>query len=595
MTQAILNPVKLKSLLPLLPAESKFARCLGEGKLCVVGNGELPHVPIIHGDSANPANVVRPEVIRFFVFGGSDDRLVRGARINLQGAMICGERPLDLTHASIPYALGFFACHFAVAVEMGFAECEALYLNGSHMAHGLSAHGLKTKGAVLLRDNFESKCEVELSRAHIGGDLDCTNGEFCDPSGRAITANQATVKGCVFLRKGFSAGNGFSAEGEVRMLSARIGGDLDCRGGSFANPGGNALGAENVRIGGGLLWREKITGGGVVNLGCAKVNVLVDDLDSWNPFKVKINGFTYDQIVGPTDAESRIDWLAKRPGQKPFSPLPYEQATKVLRAMGKDIDAWDIEREKRRLEREERDSSNAPKVPLWRRLWGRTIDTLTDFVYRPWRTLGWAAGVVLAGAGFFGVAAHHGQIVPHQPAVLASEKYQAALDGGLPPMAAARAAFPSEYPEFSPLAYSLDVFIPFFALHQEPFWSPASGGEDDLWKSSFLLLFFLVVLAIVGVFAWLFQRWRKGGEDDASARAWAAVGMAVVSLGIAVDIAAAFAHILFGAESVWWFVDWRWLTVWHWIEIVAGWILTPLFLLSVTSILRPRQSSGEKD
>ena len=38
-----------------------------------------------------------------------------------------------------------------------------------------------------------------------------------------------------------------------------------------------------------------------------------------------------------------------------------------------------------------------------------------------------------------------------------------------------------------------------------------------------------------------------------------------------------------------------WLTLWYWFEIVAGWILTSLFLLSITGLLRPRQSSGERD
>ena len=36
------------------------------------------------------------------------------------------------------------------------------------------------------------------------------------------------------------------------------------------------------------------------------------------------------------------------------------------------------------------------------------------------------------------------------------------------------------------------------------------------------------------------------------------------------------------------------LRVWYWIEIVAGWILTSLLVLTVTGLLQPRQSSGGK-
>ena len=40
MTGEIRNPAKLP--LPLLPAEDEFARCLAEGKPCIIGDGELP-------------------------------------------------------------------------------------------------------------------------------------------------------------------------------------------------------------------------------------------------------------------------------------------------------------------------------------------------------------------------------------------------------------------------------------------------------------------------------------------------------------------------------------------------------------------------
>ena len=76
-------------------------------------------------------------------------------------------------HARIPYALYFRNCHFAASVVMQYAECAALYLDGSHLAHGLHADGLTTKGAVYLREGFSAEGEVRLLGTSIGGDLDC--------------------------------------------------------------------------------------------------------------------------------------------------------------------------------------------------------------------------------------------------------------------------------------------------------------------------------------------------------------------------------------------------------------------------------------
>ena len=109
MTREIRNPAKLPT--DLNPVEKEFVRCLAEGKLYIVGNGELPKKGIESGEGAN---VVRSEVIRFFAFGGNEAKLLFWGRlIDLQGAWISGG--LDLTHASIPYALCFRQlpfCHF---------------------------------------------------------------------------------------------------------------------------------------------------------------------------------------------------------------------------------------------------------------------------------------------------------------------------------------------------------------------------------------------------------------------------------------------------------------------------------------------------
>ena len=652
MTKPIINPVLWSQIQgDMSMAERRFADCLSRGVSCVLGNA----VP----ETADDNNTVRAEVIRFFAYGGNEANPVLGASVHLKGAWISGDGALDLAHAAIPYGLVFFNCRFTVRVVMLRAACAALYMSGSRLTRGLHADGLKTegdvhlrdgfsaegevrllganiggnlsctdgkfhnpkgnalnadglttKGSVHLRDDFSAEGEARLLDANIGGNLDCTGGKFHNPEGNALSADGLTTKGTVHLRDGFSAegevrllganiggdlsctdgkfhnpkGNalnadglttkgavhlcdGFFAEGEARLLGANIGGNLDCTGGKFHNPKGNALNAdrlttkgtvnlcdgfsaegevrlldaniggnldcrdgefgnglnaENVQIGGFLGWRQ-MSGQGLVNFGAAKASVLADDMEAWELFSVALDGFAYDQFADPIDAQFRIAWLAKRTDKIPFSPQPYEQAAKVLHTMGRPVDAWDILREKRRLERK-RD-----KAGWLQRAWGRTIDTLTDFVYRPLRTVKWTAGVVLAGALAFGAADYCGRMVPHQPIVLAKAAYQDAREVGMHPSVAARAAVP-DYPGFNPLVFSLDVFVPLFNLHQEPYWAPDSGGGD--------------------LARWRF--WREGKFD-------------------------------------WWWL----LTAWYWIEIMAGWLLTSLLLLSVTGLLRPRIGGGD--
>ena len=768
MTRGIRNPAKLPT--DLNPAEEKFVDSLAEGKPCIIGNEGFstsrPEEGIKFGDNAN---VVRGEVIRFFAYGGNEKNPVLGPAIHLQGAWIYGEEsPLDLTHADIRYVLRFFHCHFVDRVGMADLKCPALYMSGSRLAKGLQAGEMRTDGPVHLRNSFVADEQVDLSRAHIGGDLDCTRGRFNDPNGKALIANHVTVKGEMFLRKDFSAtgevrmlnariagdfdcrrgrfdnlgGNalsadgmvvggtvflnkGFSAEGQVKLPYARIGGNLDCTGGEFRNPkkdalsasgvtvgsnmflrkgfaadglvnilganiGGNldcaggcfynagqyALNAERVVTGGHVFLNKHVSGGnqpfsahgrvrfanadigrnfnckggqfshlgegsaiaaaglwirgavflsegftiqgnvalnaariegnfvckkcglaeGIIDLSSTKVSAVDDDCDSWKKFEFILDGFTYENFYGesPRSSKRRLCWLSKRPNTRSFSPLPYEQAAKALRAMGKGIDAWDIEKEKRRLERVVRKDKNDFEIPIWRRWWGRTIDVLTDFVYRPWKTFGLAFAIVCVSAFLFNYAVHRNQIIPHHPAILASAKYQEAREKH-PPMEAARIAFPDESPEFTPLVFALDVFIPLSALYQESFWAPASNKNDDWWKSSILLVLLLTVLAAFARLAWWFQNRIKSKWGGNFGPIWAGGVMALLVFVLGYIFVAGIACVFWDFQIGLWLRDWRWLTVWYWLEIGLGWILTSLFLLSVTGLLRLRQSSGEKD
>ena len=270
MTGGIRNPAKLPP--DLYPAEKEFVRCLAEGQPCIIGNEGFstsrPEEGIKFGDNAN---VVRGEVIRFFAYGGNEKNPVLGPAIHLQGAWIYGEEsPLDLTHADIRYVLRFFHCHFVDRVGMADLKCPALYMSGSRLAKGLQAGDMRTDGPVHLRKGFVADEAVDLSRAHIGGDLDCTRGRFNNPNGKALIANHVTVKGEMFLCEDFFA------TGEVRMLNARVAGDFDCRKGRFDNLEGNALSADGIVVGGTVFLNKGFFAKGHVKLPDARIGGNLD-------------------------------------------------------------------------------------------------------------------------------------------------------------------------------------------------------------------------------------------------------------------------------------------------------------------------------
>ena len=669
MTQPILNPVDFQSLEPLLPAEVKFARCLAEGSLCTVGNGELPKEEIESGENAN---IVRGEVIRFFAYGGGGNNPVSGRSIHLRGGWISGG--VNLSHANIPVALSFHHCHFDDLMNMQHAECLALYLNGCRLAKELAGYGVKVKGSVFLRGYlpkkekrppFSSKGGVSLMGARIDGDLDCREGVFEYRDGNALNAERMVVKGDVRLSRGFSA------EGGVHFMGADIGGQLDCAGGRFVNEGDSkyALNAERVKTGGHVYLnhhepsggeksfvalgrvrfanadiggnfnckggrfrhsgkRSALAAGGLksravflnegfsaegevalhvahignfvcagcvpndkspitINLSSTEAAAVDDDEESWKPFNFLLDGFTYDTFYGrsPTDSTRRLEWLSKRPDKRtlkdgtevdiPFSPLPYEQAAKVLFEMGHDNDAREILLKK---EQEVTKRKNWWHKP-YRWLWGE----FAGYGYKPGRLLMWALAVVGIGWGVFSDANRLKDIVPHQPAILASHDSQMAND--LKPLSVESIAnkFP-EHPEFNPLVFSADVFIPVFALHQEPFWYPVAQDKNAFaWLLGNPGAYGLAVgaailcLSLLAALSGLLSLWRRSawlGEwilrQVCPLVPRAAVVLCLFALGLASP-----KH-------------------WYWLEIGFGWVLTSLFLLSITGLLRPRQSSGEK-
>src|SRR4029077_16849625 len=89
---------------------------------------------------------------------------------------------------------------------------------------------------------FRAEGGVNLLSAQIGDNLECDGGSFKNAAGRALNADRMNVQVNAMCR------SGFSAEGEVRMVNAVVKGTLVWTG--VNNPGGVTLMLRNGTAGG---------------------------------------------------------------------------------------------------------------------------------------------------------------------------------------------------------------------------------------------------------------------------------------------------------------------------------------------------------
>jgi hypothetical protein len=278
----------------------------GEVHLCAPQGEDCAVVDPAEAAQWGEDRTIRAEFLRSLLVSAGTPTSVR-----LHGARIDGA--LDLSWLAHDVPLAFVDCAFEQPLQARSARFAGLDLTGSHLpgidAAGLQARGrvvldrVRVSGRVLLQecrlqgslwcrdavlqrpegqegsqhvpaldlylariegelDLSRSTCtgEVLLLGATIGGQLNCNSGTFTNPDGDALSADGANITGGVFLH------NGFTATGEVRLLGARIGGPLDCNSGTFTNPDGDALSADQATITGGVFLNNGFTATGEVRL-----------------------------------------------------------------------------------------------------------------------------------------------------------------------------------------------------------------------------------------------------------------------------------------------------------------------------------------
>lgn len=210
------------------------------------------------GEVIDPAGIVRARVVRDILLG----RLCpqpgpRGVR--MRGVVLSGQ--LDLAAVRSDVALNLVHCRLPQPVLLVDARLPQLVLTGAHLA-GVEADRLHVDSNLMFAGatvtGVGSACAVRLLGAVVGGQVSFTDAALRAAGNSALHADGLTVGGDLLLRgvqRGFTA-HGAGDRGVVRLIGARIGGNVDCDRATVAAAGGPALTVERAEIGGNLYLRD---------------------------------------------------------------------------------------------------------------------------------------------------------------------------------------------------------------------------------------------------------------------------------------------------------------------------------------------------
>ncbi len=283
----------------LTEADIKLFTAVANGKDAEYFTGEIEDVDPSKAEDWGPERTLNANRIVWLCKNSEASALVAGFGIGFEHVRILGE--FDLSFSSFEFPLQLCNCRIEQPLILFDARMARLNLRGTHV-NGINGDGLSVLRNVFLDEGFKSEREVNLSRARIGGDLNCRNGQFLNPGGRALSADGAEILGSVFLSEGFRS------KGEIRLPGVKIGGDLVCFSSQFVNENATAILADRARITGDVqlarttrsnnrfrsFGNVRLVGttiGG--NLSCRGGSFMNKDCDALNAERAQINGYVF--------------------------------------------------------------------------------------------------------------------------------------------------------------------------------------------------------------------------------------------------------------------------------------------------------------
>jgi hypothetical protein len=180
---------------------------------------------------------------------------------------------LDLQNCRILIPLHFQHCIIKSEIDLRSAETRSIQLLDSSFGGIIMADRINIDGPLFLRGSIFFG-EIRLPGAQIKGALDCLGAKLKVTKGNALTADRAEIGGIVYLQQGYDLSGtmqGFESSGTIRLLGAKIMGDLSCSGAKLRVTDGDALYAYSAEIGGNVFLNNGFESSGTIRLPGAKI------------------------------------------------------------------------------------------------------------------------------------------------------------------------------------------------------------------------------------------------------------------------------------------------------------------------------------
>jgi hypothetical protein len=210
---------------------------------------------------------IRPDLVRWLV---TDKEAA--ANIDPKGFRAFGitlPSKLDLQNCRVLVPLHFQHCTIKSEIDLSSAETRGIYLLDSSFDGVIKADRINVHGPLFLKGSSFSG-EIQLRGAKIKGSLDCLGAKL-----NALTADRAEIGGIFNLRTDYDSSGTvlqqFESRGTIRLLGAKIRGDLSCSGAKLLVKKGNALYADSAEIEGNVFLNNGFESSGIIRLPGAKI------------------------------------------------------------------------------------------------------------------------------------------------------------------------------------------------------------------------------------------------------------------------------------------------------------------------------------
>jgi hypothetical protein len=223
-------------------------------EFAVAGTSSNPDDPSndpAHADEWPASRQIRSSLIRWICVDYEARNLIDPEGIRVVGARIAGG--LDLSLVNVPFPIVLRNCVFTEIINLAGAEIADLELDGSHTL-GIRASGLVVRNNLRMSKGSQSVGAVVLDHAKIGLDLDfggatlryakSAGDPFPERLRATLFAYLISVGGNVWLN------HRFISYGAVDLGGARIGGNLHFDSGRFINPNNVAIAVPGASVDG---------------------------------------------------------------------------------------------------------------------------------------------------------------------------------------------------------------------------------------------------------------------------------------------------------------------------------------------------------